>query len=632
MTTVDRTEVLAPAGAAEVLFPGAERLMHELFHDRAGLDPDATAIVHPGGSMTYRELQRHADEVADGLLAAGLAPGEIVAVVVSKGWQQIAAALGVLGAGGVFVPIDPDFPAERIRRLLDHSQARAAVLAGDAAVPPIPATMTRVVVGDPPGPLRAGRPRVPVSPDDLAYIIYTSGSTGQPKGVMISHRGAVNTLLDINDRFGVGPGDRVFAVSSFTFDLSIYDYFGTLAAGATIVIPPRTPLPDPSVWLDLVVRHRVTVWNSVPALLRMLVELAESRGGGERMASLRLVLLSGDWIGVDLPDRLRALATGATVVSAGGATEASIWSIFYVVDRVDPGWRSIPYGKPLANQRFHVLDEQGLPCRPGVPGELYIGGIGVAQGYWRDPERTAAAFVVDDRLSDRLYRTGDMGRYLDDGNIEFLGRRDFQVKIQGFRVELGEVEATLRAHPGVRDAVAVARADQVGDRRLFAYTTTSDPTLSSEDLRAHLGTTLPGYMVPDAIGVLDRMPLTTSGKVDRSALPEIVVEVPAGVPAAPASAIEEVLVSVWEETLGQPGLGADSDFFAVGGNSLRALRLVAAVNAVFVVEVAVGTLFEAATPRAFAAVLAADPEIGDRVRRASEELVRAAGESPRGDE
>ncbi|HBL28881.1 MAG TPA: non-ribosomal peptide synthetase, partial [Acidobacteria bacterium] len=265
----------------------------------------------------------------------------------------------------------------------------------------------------------------------------TSGSTGTPKGVMIEHRGAVNTLLDVNRRFAVGPEDRVLAVSALSFDLSVYDVFGLLAAGGSLTLPRPEAARDPEHWLDLMHRDRVTIWNSAPALLEMLVEHAATRG--ERLpASLRLVLLSGDWIPVSLPGRLRTLAPGAAVVSLGGATEASIWSILYPIAAVDPAWRSIPYGRPMDNQGFHVLNRALAPCPVWVPGDLYISGTGLARGYWRDPAKTAASFFLHPGTGERLYRTGDLGRYLPGGDIEFLGRDDLQVKIQGFRIELGE--------------------------------------------------------------------------------------------------------------------------------------------------------------------------------------------------
>jgi amino acid adenylation domain-containing protein len=310
-------------------------------------------------------------------------------------------------------------------------------------------------------------------PSDLAYVIYTSGSTGAPKGVMIDHRGAVNTILDINRRFAIGRDDRVLAISSLSFDLSVYDIFGTLAAGGTIVFPDAAAARDPERWLELIRRERVTVWNSVPALMSMLVEVA---GGRPECAprSLRVVLLSGDWIPLALPDQIRRSMPDVDVISLGGATEASIWSIAYRIDEIDPEWKSVPYGRPLANQYFHVLDER-LDHRPvWVPGQLFIGGIGLAKGYWRDEESTRTRFFTHPRTGERLYRTGDLGRYLPDGNLEFLGREDFQVKIRGHRIELGEIETVLNQHPAIRESVCTVIGEERGNERLVAYVVPGD--------------------------------------------------------------------------------------------------------------------------------------------------------------
>ncbi|WP_223874710.1 amino acid adenylation domain-containing protein [Salinispora oceanensis] len=635
------SDVIEAANSTEVVFPDGESLLHLPFYSWADRGPDRIAVVHPGGTLTYGELRLRADALADALRERGIGHDDIVAIALDKGWEQVVAAIGVLAVGAVFVPVEPNFPTERFHYLLDHSTARCVVTHRDVeARVRWPKELPRIHV-DQLNPLaRPSRamPRSEAAPDDLAYIVYTSGSTGTSKGAMITHRGAVNTILAMNAEFEVDPDDRVMAVSSFTFDLAVYDIFGTLAAGATIVMPPRTPLPDAGVWLDVVRNDRVTVWNSVPTLMEMVVELAGGRGERGRMPTLRVVLLGGDWIDLRLPDRIRALAPNALVSSTGGATEASIWSITYPIGEIDPTWRSIPYGKPLANQRFYIRDEKGDPCPAGEAGELYIGGVGVGAGYWRDPDRTAASFVRDPRTGERLYRTGDQGRYLPDGNIEFLGRKDFQVKIQGFRVELGEVEAALREHPGVKEAAAVARPDPVGDRRLFAYVTARSAELGSDDLREFVRGKLPHYMVPDAVVVLAAMPLTTSGKIDRKALPEVAVapgplavdlqgvgdplQVGGLAPAAPTGPVEQVLVSIWEDVLGRENLGADSDFFLLNGNSLRALRLIAGVSTVLGVEVSVAQLFDASTPRKFGELLSADPDTWQRIHRTAESLVR----------
>jgi amino acid adenylation domain-containing protein len=443
--------------------------LHGLAAASAARQPDSIAVIAPERALTYGELAGRAAELAARLRRQGAGPGELIAVVLEKGWEQAVAVLGILRTGAAWLPVDPSVPAERLACLLADGRVRLAVTApGLADRLAWPGAVARLAVDASPLPNPAGGDAPAGSPDDLAYVIYTSGSTGRPKGVAIDHRGAVNTVLDINERFGLGPGDRVLALSSLSFDLSVWDLFGLLAAGGSLVVPPPETRRDPAAWLDLLERHRITVWNSVPALLEMLVEHTEGRGHG-LPASLRLVLLSGDWIPPSLPGRLRALAPAARVISLGGATEASIWSIVHPIEEVDPEWASIPYGRPLRHQTFQVLNDRMEPCPVWVAGELCIGGAGLALGYWGDPVRTAERFVPDPAGHGRLYRTGDLGRYLPGGGLEILGREDRQVKIRGHRIELGEIESALTALPEVRAAVAAAVGEPRGERRLVAW-------------------------------------------------------------------------------------------------------------------------------------------------------------------
>jgi len=299
-----------------------------------------------------------------------------------------------------------------------------------------------------------GPPLEPVQrPADLAFVLYTSGSSGAPKGVMISHQAALNTVTEVAGRVGAGPGDRVLGLSSLSFDLSVWDVFGVPGAGGATVLPEPAAWRDPGRWLELMGEHRVTLWNSVPALLDMLAEYAPD--GHPALRTLRTAWLSGDWIPLGLPGRLARCAPGARLVASGGPTETSIWCVWYPVDGVDPGWDSVPYGRPLRGHQVHVLNDRGEPCPLWVPGEMHVSGAGLADGYWRDEERTAAAFVPLPGRGERCYRSGDYGRWLPDGNLEILGRRDGQVKIGGYRIELGEIEAALTRHADVRAAAVV---------------------------------------------------------------------------------------------------------------------------------------------------------------------------------
>ncbi|QES04574.1 amino acid adenylation domain-containing protein [Streptomyces venezuelae] len=458
---------------AEVNDTTAER-RHQLLHtavvDQARRTPDRTAVVTTARSLGYGELLGRARAVAAALRDAGLRPGERVGIVTDKGWEQVVAVLGVLLADGAYLPVDTTQPALRRDAVLADAEARL-VLSRSGLLPTLDlAAGTRAIAVDtlyPVDPFDAVDPEPRATPDDLAYVIYTSGSTGTPKGVMISHAAALNTVDDINARFSVTADDRVLGLAQLGFDLSVYDVFGPLSTGGALVLPDAERRGDPGHWAELLAGHAVTLWNSVPAQMQMLEEYLRTAPGVD-VSRLRLALLSGDWLPVTLPDAVRRRVPGLQVVSLGGATEAAIWSIFHPVTTVEPGARSIPYGTPLANQRFHVLDAFGRECPTHVTGELYIGGAGLALGYLGDPERTAERFVIHPGTGERLYRTGDMGRRLDDGAIEFLGRVDRQVKLNGHRVELAEVEAALQSHPAV-EAAAAAVQGEGGARRLVAF-------------------------------------------------------------------------------------------------------------------------------------------------------------------
>ena len=589
-----------------------ERLEEGLRH-AARTAPHGIALLTPQARHCHAELDAAAAAIAQRLRAEGVRRGDTVAIVADRDFGFLAAVHGVLRAGGAYVPIDPALPDARREHLLGNSRAHCVVVpSADRAerlawpagvrvvVPGVEAPASHAAAGDAPV-TDAG------STGDLAYVIYTSGSTGQPKGVMIEHRAAANTVRDVNERFGVGPADRLFGVSSCGFDLSVYDIFGAAAAGATLVYPAPREALNPAHWLDLLATQQVTVWNSAPPLAVLLAEAATLRGA--QLPHLRLVMLSGDWIPVDLPDRLRGIAPNARIVSLGGATEASVWSIVYEIGAVDPSWPSIPYGQPMQNQPWQVLDECGRPTPDWVPGELYIGGDGLARGYWDDPARTAERFITHPATGERLYRTGDIGRYLPGGLIEFLGRRDAQVKIQGHRIELGEIESALLRCEGVQAAVVAVQAGPRGSTpRLAAYVV---PTLGAAPepaaLQAALARTLPDSMVPRLYRLLDQLPLNVNGKVDRQALPRVDEPRPAAVAASepPRDGTERQLLDIWREVLGRPRAGVADDFFDLGGQSFEAVRIVARASGQLGVQLSLADLLQARNVRALAARLAA---------------------------
>ncbi|MBY9080396.1 amino acid adenylation domain-containing protein [Paenibacillus sp. HN-1] len=475
---IDLPRLEARRRANETAAPLSPDTLDGLFTRQAALRPEQLAVIASGRILTYGELDRLSDEIAALLRERNVLPDTLVAIVMEKGWEQVAAALGILKAGAAYLPLDPSYPKARLHEILEDGGVKVALtqswIDGGLAWPEGIERLQADRIT--PGEHAKTAPGSASRPENLAYVIYTSGSTGKPKGVIIDHRGAVNTVLDINRRFGVGCGDRVLSLSSLNFDLSVYDVFGLLAAGAAIILPEAESLRDPARWLAWMEQEQVTLWNTVPAFMQMLLEHA--CGGAKDTArkpdqqlpqALRLVLLSGDWIPLDLPERIRGLFRNAQVAGLGGATEASIWSNCFVIEDIKSEWKSIPYGYPLANQRYYVLNELLEDCPVWVPGGLYIGGTGLARGYWRDEDKTRERFILHPRTGERLYSTGDKGRYLPDGCLEFLGREDYQVKIRGHRIELGEIEAAMKQLPGVKEAVVLVAGEEAGEQRLTGY-------------------------------------------------------------------------------------------------------------------------------------------------------------------
>ncbi|MFG2603298.1 amino acid adenylation domain-containing protein [Streptomyces sp. NPDC048514] len=563
----EQARARAEVNATEAPLSG--RLLHEPFFAGAAAAPGRPALLWREGRLDHGELAERALRVAGALRAAGVGPGDGVAIVLPKGPDQITAVLGTLAAGACYVPVGVDQPPVRRARILRRARAVAVLTdvdpATDAAWPDGIAVLdvrtARTTAAAVPAP-------VTVPDTALAYTIFTSGSTGEPKGVETTHRAAANTVEDIGARFSVGPDDRVLALSALDFDLSVYDIFGLLGAGGALVLVEERDRREPHRWLDLLRTHRVTVWNTVPALLDMLLTAAEG-ADGPAPEPLRLALVSGDWVGLDLPGRLAARAPGCRLVALGGATEAAIWSNAYPVIEPPPGWPSIPYGYPLRNQCFRVADPAGRDRPDWVPGELWIGGTGVARGYRGDPERTAQQFVEHEGL--RWYRTGDLGRYRPGGILEFLGRADQQVKIRGHRIELGEIEAALHELPGIGRAVACI----VGERprhRIAAFAVPAGDPPGPVALRAALAERLPGYMIPERIGIVDRLPLTANGKVDRGALAALLDEEASPVDEGPRGELETALAALFADLLGVERVGRTESFFALGGDSLTATR------------------------------------------------------------
>ncbi|HTY93776.1 MAG TPA: amino acid adenylation domain-containing protein, partial [Steroidobacteraceae bacterium] len=561
------------AAANDTAGPLPDDLLQDPLFAAAAADPRAPAVVGDGCRLSFGELVGRAVELSHRLQAALEPDDRLVAIVMEKGWEQIVAAVAVLETGRAFLPIGAGQPEHRMQAIVGQSGAGIVLTQPGMHGSWPPGVRVLEVVAEAPAASAPGRLARTASPEDTAYVIYTSGSTGSPKGVAIGHRAARNTLADLTARWSFGPRDRVLWVSSLAFDLSIFDLFGILGAGGAVAIPPAGAGQNPQQWAEAVERHGVTVWNSVPALAELMVMAAGDRAA-VLLGGLRIMLLSGDWIPVALAGRIRGLLPGCKLYSLGGATEASIWSIFHEIEEVDRRWVSVPYGKPLRNQTFHVLKADLAPCPMHTTGKLYIGGAGLAQGYWKDAAQTAARFLRHPGTGERLYDTGDLGRYREDGSIEFLGREDQQVKLRGYRIELGEIEAVLAQHPQVQTAVALVERHAESPRIVVWVVAEGPDSPPAESLRQWAAARLPEYMVPAAVAVLDRLPLTPNGKLDRKALPAPEASNTSGGYVAPRSPEERLLCEIVAELLQVERPGLADNFFQLGGDSITSIRLV----------------------------------------------------------
>jgi amino acid adenylation domain-containing protein len=563
--------------------------------------PDAVAVVFEGIELTYREVAARAQRLARQLAGQGVGPESVVAVLMDRGVDLVVALLGTLTAGAAYLPIDPGLPAHRVQFLLDDTST-ALVLSTAATVAALPDSVTvpRMLL-DEPEPVLAEAPVGTVTPAHPAYVIYTSGSTGQPKGVLVSHAAIVNRLDWMQFRYRLDLDERVLQKTPFGFDVSVWEFFWPLITGATLVLARPGGHQDPAYLAELIRRQQVTTTHFVPSMLEaFLAEPTVARCG-----SLRRVICSGETLSSAARDRFFATFTAVQLHNLYGPTEAAVDVTAWQCEPAQTG--PVPIGAPVWNTQVYVLDGMLQPVPPEAVGELYLAGIQLARGYLGRPGLTADRFVASPfgSAGARMYRTGDLARWRSDGQLEFLGRADDQVKVRGFRIEPGEIEAALAAHPQVTQAAVVTREDVPGDRRLVGYVVPlpdQEPTgASPEGVRDFVASRLPEYMVPSVVVVLDRLPLTVNGKLDRRALPAPDYSIDAVGGRGPASVREEILCEVFAEILHLDSVGVDDDFFRLGGHSLLAVRLVERLR-VRGVAVSVRALFETPTVAALAAV------------------------------
>lgn len=557
--------------------PMRDRLLHEETRLRAALHPERTAVICGGRHYSYKELIGAADRVSDLLRTAGCVKGDRIALQLDKSFIQTAVVLGIVQAGMAYVPLPGDQPHARTLAILRQAEAAALFVERPLDLPE--AEIRQLTLSELETHAAADFRDSGIVPSDPAYVIFTSGSTGAPKGVVIQHQAAMNTIMEVNRRLAVGEGDRLLGLSMLSFDLSVYDMFGMWSAGGALVLPDESERLDPKSWRRLAQEHRVTVWNSVPALMGMYADYLLGQNPPALDQGIRRVVLSGDWIPLPLPHKLGRALPSAELTAMGGATEASIWSNYYEVKEMNPAWASIPYGYPLANQFFRVLDEFGRPCPVGVKGKLYIGGKGLSLGYLGDEELTGQAFAVHPRERRRLYDTGDYGRYFPDGSLEFLGRADQQLKINGYRIETGELQAAFR-RSGMAEATVIMPVDMPGGRKLAAWVKGDPAAVAAAEVKRRLRAWLPAYALPDIITVLEELPLTPNGKLDRARLLAALDPDLSGPPSASAASQSgnggmdgHPVLRTIRELLRMPRLQADHQFEALGVSSLEIINL-----------------------------------------------------------
>ncbi|HWG90950.1 MAG TPA: amino acid adenylation domain-containing protein, partial [Candidatus Thermoplasmatota archaeon] len=573
LTAAERRTLLEQGRGRALTLP-ATATLHGAFALQAARTPDAVAVDAGSTRLTYRELDERADRLAAELRGLGVGRGSLVGIALNRSPALVEAVLAVLKAGGAYVPLDPQYPTGRLRFMLEDSGV-PVIVTQTALRDGLPLANQRLLLvdavhGPSPRPTSQAREEEQAGPDDLAYVIYTSGSTGKPKGVLVAHRGVVNLAESLREPFALGPGSRLLQFASFSFDGALCEIAAALLTGATLCVPPTNA---PLLGADL---HRalaeldVTTAILPPAALRTLPHLP--------IPSLRCLVSVGEACPPDLLARWRE---GRRFLNGYGPTETTVCATFADCSSYE-GDRSPPIGRPIANTRVYVLDQNGELVPTGVPGELCVAGVGLARGYHNRPELTAERFVPDPFFpGERMYRTGDLVRWLPSGELEFLGRLDDQVKIRGFRIELGEVEAALLQQPGVKEAVAVAHDFGPGDKRLVAYVVPTAASLDAEAVRSALARTLPPHLVPSTITLLPSLPLSPNGKVDRKRLPApAAAERATGTPRRlPATPLEEAVAGIWRDVLGVAEVGTDESFFDRGGHSLLATQVVSRARA-----------------------------------------------------
>ncbi|MBD2567364.1 non-ribosomal peptide synthetase [Anabaena lutea] len=591
LTANEQHQLLIEWNNTETDYP-QDQCIHQLFAAQVEKTPDAVAVVFENQQLTYRELNTKANQLAHYLQKQGVKPEVLVGICVERSLEMVIGLLGILKAGGAYVPLDPAYPQERLGYMLADAQVQV-LLTQKHLLETLPTHNAQTLCLDQDENIfitqSTANPISNATSENLAYVIYTSGSTGKPKGAMNTHKGLCNRLLWMQDTYQLTASDKVLQKTPFSFDVSVWEFFWTLLTGASLVIAKPGGHQDSRYLVQLIAEEKITTLHFVPSMLQMFLEDTEL----EKYSSLKRVICSGEALSFDLKQRFFE-RLNAELHNLYGPTEAAI-DVTYWACQPNTNETIVPIGRPIANTQIYILDKHLQPVPIGVIGELHIGGVGLARGYWHKPELTQEKFISSPFATGKyLYKTGDLARYLPNGNIEYLGRIDYQVKIRGFRIEIGEIEAAIHQHPEIREVVVIVREDKQDDKRLVAYVIPQSTDVSVLELRNFLKAKLPDYMIPSAFVVLEEFPLTPNGKIDRRALPapewsQRDLEANYLPPRTP---VEEIIANTWTQVLGVEQVGVNDNFFELGGHSLLATQLISRLRQVFQIELPLQKIFE----------------------------------------
>jgi amino acid adenylation domain-containing protein len=605
LTKVEQQQLLIDGHNTEVDYP-VDKCIHQLFEEQVERTPNAVAVVFEGQQLTYSELNCRANQLAHYLQSLGVKPDELVGICVERSLEMIVGLLGILKAGGAYVPLDPDYPQERLSFMLEDSQVKVLVTQAKLAES-IPEHQAQLICLDTDWEKIAqnipSNPESGVKPDNLTYIIYTSGSTGKPKGVLVNHANVVRLFAATDSLYHFNSEDVWTLFHSYAFDFSVWEMWGALLYGGRLVIVPYLVTRSPESFYELLCQEKVTILNQTPTAFRQLIQAEQST---DNDLSLRLVIFGGEALEINSlqPWFDRHGDQFPQLVNMYGITETTVHVTYRPLSRADVNNTASVIGRPLPDLQVYLLDKYLQPLPVGVPGEMYVGGAGVTRGYLNRPELTTERFISSpfenanpQSPTPKLYKTGDLARYLPNGELEYLGRIDNQVKIRGFRIELGEIEALLAFHPQIWETVVLVWDDTRGDKRLVAYIVPQpEITVIIDEIRQFLTAKLPGYMVPNAFVILEALPLTANGKIDRRALPPPESSSEASDKyVAPRTPMEEILATIWSEVLKVQKVGINDNFFELGGHSLLATQLVAQIRDRLKIELPLRQLFNSAT-------------------------------------